>query len=113
MDLVTTATRTGAIAALMLVTGAIPAATQGTQDSGQGSCAARDHIVDQLGEQFQESQQAVGVVGEDAVLEVYSSPSGTWTIITTDTAGNSCIMAAGQGWDDDFEAAEALEGAGA
>src|SRR5690606_41629380 len=48
---------------------------------------------------FNERQKAVGLLGEQAVMEVFASEQGTWTILTTDTNGTSCIVAAGDGWD--------------
>lgn len=32
-------------------------------------------------------------------IEVYASPDGTWTIVTTRPDGMSCLMAAGQAWE--------------
>jgi len=84
-----------AIAAAALLTAAAPATSQ------QGNiCAARDDLVNQLGQQFRESQKAVGTLSEKAIMEVFVSQAGTWTILATDTSGNSCIIAAGQDWDE-------------
>jgi hypothetical protein len=62
------------------------------------TCGARNDIVQKLSAQFQEAPQAVGVVDKSAVLEVFVSDAGTWTIIATGTDGNSCILSAGEGW---------------
>ncbi|HEV7415209.1 hypothetical protein [Tianweitania sediminis] len=62
------------------------------------TCAARNEIVQKLSDQFKEAPQAVGVVDKSAVLEVFVSDAGTWTIIATGTDGNSCILSAGEGW---------------
>jgi hypothetical protein len=62
------------------------------------SCGARNDIVKALSDQFKEAPQAVGVVDKSAVLEVFVSDAGTWTIIATGTDGNSCILSAGEGW---------------
>jgi hypothetical protein len=62
-------------------------------------CGKRDEIVRSLGEQFQEKQQAVGVVDQNAILEIFVSSAGTWTIIATGTDGNSCLVSSGEGWD--------------
>jgi hypothetical protein len=32
------------------------------------------------------------------VMEIYTSPEGTWTVLVTDTSGKSCITAAGENW---------------
>lgn len=74
--------------------------TQPQQPQGEGAlCGNRDEIVRSLTEQFKESAQAVGVVDKNAVLEIFVSPAGTWTIIATGTDGNSCLVSSGEGWD--------------
>ena len=62
-------------------------------------CGNRDEIVRSLTEQFKEVPQAVGVVDSNAVLEIFVSAAGTWTIIATGTDGNSCLVSSGEGWD--------------
>ncbi|WP_292658516.1 hypothetical protein [Mesorhizobium sp.] len=39
-------------------------------------------------------------------MEVFVADSGSWTVIVTDVAGRSCIVAAGENW----ESVEALPG---
>ena len=63
-------------------------------------CGPRADVVAQLGGQFAESQKAIGLLGEEAVMEVFVSEHGSWTILTTDVQGVSCLVAAGEGWDD-------------
>lgn len=62
------------------------------------TCGARNEIVQKLSAQFKEAPQSVGVVDQSAVLEVFVSDAGTWTILATGTDGNSCILSAGDGW---------------
>jgi hypothetical protein len=62
------------------------------------SCGPRTDIVAKLAQEFHEDQQAVGFVNENAVLEVFVSGSGTWTIIATGTDGKSCLLSAGENW---------------
>lgn len=64
-----------------------------------GECAKRPEMVANLAEQFKENPAAVGVVNENRVLEVFTAQTGTWTIVVTDTEGRSCVIAAGDGWD--------------
>lgn len=65
----------------------------------QQPCGPRAEIVQKLGDEYKENQQAVGYVNETAVLEVFVSAKGTWTIIATGTDGNSCLLSAGKDWD--------------
>ena len=62
-------------------------------------CAARADMVKALGEKFHESEAARGLVNPSVVLEIFVSDQGTWTILATDTHGQSCVITAGEGWD--------------
>ena len=63
------------------------------------ACAAHDDVTTRLGESYQEKQQAFGLIGEKAIVELFVSAKGSWTIIVTGTDGNTCILAAGEGWE--------------
>ena len=63
-------------------------------------CGNHDKIVDVLGNKFKESRRVMGVVNSKAVMEIFMSPQGTWTMVITDTSGMSCITAAGEEWQD-------------
>lgn len=100
---------TGAILALGALS--VSAATAPPQsdapqlDMETQQCASRADMVQALGETFQESQTAQGVINPDVVMEVFVSEQGTWTILATGTDGNSCVISAGEGWDADMLAA--------
>jgi hypothetical protein len=61
-------------------------------------CGKRQEIVDKLSQQFKEKSMAVGLVDQNAVVEIFVSNDGTWTILATGTDGNSCVVSAGEGW---------------
>jgi hypothetical protein len=42
----------------------------------------------------------MGVVNSTAVMEVFMSPQGTWTVLVTNTSGLACIAASGEEWQD-------------
>jgi hypothetical protein len=63
-------------------------------------CGSHDKIVDALGNKFKETRRVMGVVNSKAVMEIFMSPQGTWTIVITDTSGISCISASGEEWQD-------------
>jgi len=79
--------------------GATALATPAAFAQQQTTCGPRTQIVDKLDSEFKEHQQAVGYVNDKAVLEVFVSSKGTWTIIATGTDGNSCLLSAGKDWD--------------
>ena len=65
-------------------------------------CADRAQVVQRLAERFGETLRSVGLQRDDAVVEVYSSEeTGTWTILMTRADGITCLLAAGQRWEQD------------
>lgn len=62
-------------------------------------CVEHGDLVAHLSEKFQERQFAFGLIGHMAIMEVFVAETGTWTIIVTDVAGRSCIVAAGEHWE--------------
>ena len=72
-------------------------------------CGNHDKIVDVLGNKFKETRRVMGVVNAKAVMEIFMSPQGTWTIVITDTSGLSCITASGEEWQDVPVAVAGLE----
>ena len=63
-------------------------------------CGDHDKIVDVLGHKYKETRRIMGVVNSTAVMEMFMSAQGTWTMVITDTRGTACIAAAGQDWQD-------------
>lgn len=92
-----------AVAGLVLIAAGSPAA------KAAPICGPHDKIAAALGERFKESRKALGLAGQAAVVEFYLSLKGTWTITATDTAGNSCIIASGEAWQDAPLAVAGLE----
>jgi hypothetical protein len=72
-------------------------------------CGNHDKIVDVLGHKYKETRRVMGVVNAKAVMEIFMSPQGTWTMVITDTSGISCITAAGEEWQDVPVAVAGLE----
>lgn len=71
----------------------------GAQVPPANVCGTRDALVKKLASEFKENQAAVGMLHETAILEVFVSEQGTWTILATGTDGKSCVLAAGQDWE--------------
>lgn len=79
--------------ALLILLGALvqPAAAQ-------TSCGARQDVADKLKRGYDEQPSALGLAHNGTVVEVFTSPTGTWTIILTRPDGVSCLMATGESW---------------
>ena len=62
-------------------------------------CGEREQVVSELRQTFQEAPMAMGQVDGNAVVEIFASDNGTWTILATGTDGVSCIISAGEGFE--------------
>ncbi|MEM7695151.1 MAG: hypothetical protein AAF318_11930 [Pseudomonadota bacterium] len=61
-------------------------------------CKHRSEIVKILGAKFKETQRSFGLQNDRRVLELYASPTGSWTAILTLPSGRSCVVASGEAW---------------
>ena len=86
----------GVIAACLGATGAT---------ANTNRCAPHTALVQRLADVYGERRQAIGLAGNDTVVEIYASDeSGSWSITITRPGGPTCLVAAGQ----NFELEEAL-----
>ncbi len=63
------------------------------------ACSKHKDIVENLKNKYQEKQQGYGLIGGVAIMELFVSDKGTWTIIITQQNGIACIVAAGNDWE--------------
>jgi hypothetical protein len=63
------------------------------------SCGPHDKIMEVLNQRFQESRQALGLAGHVAMIELFVSARGSWTMTSTNTQGLTCVIAAGDAWE--------------
>ncbi len=66
----------------------------------QAMCGKRGAVVANLEKTYSEAPVSIGLASNGAVIEVLASPSGSFTIILTQPNGLSCVMAAGESWED-------------
>ena len=66
--------------------------------SAAAPCSSHDAVAKSLTTKFKEARRIMGVVNAKAVMEIFMSPQGTWTVVVTDANGTACIIAAGQDW---------------
>ena len=70
------------------------------QSQSSSICGARDDFVGQLERKYSESFKAMGLVNNGSVLEVLTSPTGSWSILVTTPQGVTCLVTAGENWED-------------
>ena len=93
-------------AAAVFVTAALTAPIA----QAQPTCMARDLLVEQLTERYDEVPVGRGLQSASQLLEVWASiASGTYTVFVTRPDGLACIVATGKNWSS-FEIAAAPEG---
>ena len=63
-------------------------------------CAPYRQMAEILSRRFGETPRAFGLVGADRILQLFTAPGGSWTILVTAGSGRTCIVAAGEGWED-------------
>jgi hypothetical protein len=69
----------------------------------QIKCGKHDQMVDALNYGYGEARKAYGSVnssGESHLMETFVSGTGSFTILTTNAVGLSCIRLAGTNWED-------------
>lgn len=79
--------------------GAAVAALSAAPATAAEQCAPRADMIKALGEKFRENPTALGVVNPNVIVEVFVSDQGTWTILASDTGGQSCVVSVGEGWE--------------
>ena len=68
------------------------------QPAGQ-VCAPRAVIAGKLGADHHERLVGIGVVADDALLEMFATSGGeTWSVVVTWATGISCLVLAGKNW---------------
>ena len=63
-------------------------------------CAARAVVVADLASGYAERPVSMGLASNGAVIEMFLSDAGTFTIVMTRPDGLACLMAVGDNWED-------------
>ncbi len=85
---------TAVFSALLIGWSVFPSAAQ-----AQTVCGERKAIVASLEKTYSEVPVSMGLGSNGAIIEVFASPSGSFTIILTRPNGLTCVMTAGEIWE--------------
>ena len=66
----------------------------------QSVCGDRGDFLSHLSHNYAEAPVAMGLVSNGTILEVLVSKNGSWTVIVTRPDGTSCLLAAGEAWEE-------------
>lgn len=81
-------------------------AAAGGPASAQMICGERSAVVAELESRYGETRRSIGLEQGRGVVEVYASEeTGSWTILVTNTAGRTCLIAAGEAFETETVAA--------
>ncbi len=70
------------------------------QASAQSVCTTHSEVTKQLESRHAESRVGIGLASTGQVLEVFTTGDGSsWTIVMTRPDGMSCVIAAGEAWE--------------
>ena len=64
-----------------------------------GPCGPRGGILSILSERYGEARQSMGMDSKGAIVEIYTSPAGSFTILMTTPDGRSCLISGGEFWE--------------
>ena len=67
--------------------------------AAQSICVDRGVALRQLQQRYGESPTALGLASNGNVVELFTSKTGSWTIIVTRPSGTSCVVASGANWE--------------
>ena len=74
-------------------------AATGSAFAVEVQCAKQMLMQQLLIEKYKETPVGAGTVNQDRYMQIFVSAKGTWTILMTQTDGQSCIIASGENWD--------------
>ncbi len=86
--------------ALLIGWTVFPPVVQAQVVQAQAICGEHGEVVSKLEKGHSETPVSMGLASNGAVIEVFASDAGTFTIIMTLPSGMSCLMAAGEDWQD-------------
>ncbi len=81
--------------ALLIGWSLLPSAVQ-----AQAICGDRGELIEKLENSFSETPHSMGLASNGSMIEIFASPDGSWTIVMTQPDGVTCLMAAGENWEE-------------
>jgi hypothetical protein len=75
------------------------AALWATPTVAQGQCAPRTSVVETLASGYGEARSGIGIAANGMVVELFTAPTGTWTLVYTRPDGMTCAIASGEAWE--------------
>jgi hypothetical protein len=94
-------THVGIASTALLMAAILATQTTAAEAANSPVCAPRAELLKQLSSKYKEVPVAVGLSSSGSLVEVLTNDSGsTWTIMVSQPNGASCLVAAGEGWEE-------------
>lgn len=61
-------------------------------------CGPRENLVPNLKKRADEELAYIGLATNSQMLEVFTSPAGSFTVVMSQPSGRSCVVVIGEGW---------------
>lgn len=91
--------RSALVSSVMAVGVIAAVSTASVLAHAQQLCLLRDVAVSQLTKQHGEEVTARGLATNGKfMMELFTGEGGSWTLVTTDVNGKSCVIASGEAW---------------
>lgn len=87
-----------AASAAVILAFVVAAAPARAESPPQPICMPREALVADLTGRWGETVTGRGLNAPTQVLEIWTSPDGSWTAVVADVTGRTCIVDAGGGW---------------
>ena len=87
-------------AALLIVLLMLAASDVAAQQPQRQMCAPRDRLVERMAQEFGEIPIGGGIDGGGNLMELLTSPAGTWTLLIVTPNKMACMAGSGDGWRD-------------
>jgi hypothetical protein len=72
-------------------------------------CDERVRVIGALEQMYAEQPVSMGLTNSGSMIEVFKSSKGSWSIVSTHPSGLTCIIAAGEHWENVAKRSAGLE----
>lgn len=83
-----------------VVSGVVTAGLVAGTAGAEVACGDHQDIAKRLASEYGEVRHGAGLVDSGRIIEIFVSPKqGSWTILVTHSEGPTCVVAAGEAWE--------------
>jgi hypothetical protein len=61
-------------------------------------CGDHEDLIKRLKSDYTEDRKGIGLTADGRVVELFTSPDGSWTLLLTGAEGTACLVTHGKYW---------------